>query len=314
MTQGFQLSASQTPFAATPRPSASRSLAATVTALFKEDKVVLIAGTTAALLVAVAVVLSVVGYGAPNLVSLGDRLLPPVGWGGSIDHLLGTDALGRDVLTRIMYGISNSLLIGVGVVALAGSVGTTLGLAAGYRGGWVDSVVMRLVDMQFAFPGLLLVIVVLGVLGPSITTIVIVVAVYGWMIYARLVRGNVLQLREQLYVGAAEMIGCTPARVMRRHLMPNLVPPLLTQAMLELARVMLVEASLSYLGLGLQPPAVSLGLMVAENQEYLRDGWWTVLFPGLTLAMLVLSINLVTSWLRVRTDPQQRPAGSLASR
>jgi peptide/nickel transport system permease protein len=245
-----------------------------------------------------AVLAPLLAPSSPSAVDLGRRLLPPIGFGGTGEHPLGTDALGRDVLSRIIYGTRNSLLIGFSVVLIAGVAGTVLGLLAGYVGGTTDAVIMRLADAQFAFPGLLLVIIVIGVLGPSIPTIVVVVSIYGWMIYARLVRGIVLQLREELYVRAAEISGVGTGRMMRKHLLPNLVSPLITQAMLEVARVMLVEASLSYLGLGIQPPGVSLGLMVSENQVYLRDAQWTVLFPGLTLAILILGINLLTNRIR----------------
>jgi peptide/nickel transport system permease protein len=250
------------------------------------------------LITLLAVIAPLLMPSSPSEVALGDRLVPPVGMGGTTEHLLGTDALGRDVFTRVIYGTRNSLLIGFSVVLIAGVFGTVLGLLAGYVGGMTDAVIMRLADAQFAFPGLLLVIIVIGVLGPSIATIVIVVSIYGWMIYARLVRGIVLQLREELYVRAAEISGVRTGRMMRKHLLPNLISPLLTQAMLEVARVMLVEASLSYLGLGIQPPGVSLGLMVSENQVYLRDAQWTVLFPGLTLALLILAINLLTNRIR----------------
>lgn len=272
-----------------------------------EDKVAFVS-VLFMLIVAFAAVFA--GTLAPHSHSAPDlsvRLLPPM-WleGGDPSYVLGTDALGRDVLSRVIFGARVSLLIGVSVVLLSGIFGTTVGLISGYKGGWWDTVVMRLVDAQLAFPGLLLVIIVIGVLGPSIPVIIAVVAIYGWMIYARLVRGNVLQLREELYVRAAEMSGVRPLRLMRRHLMPNLMSPLMTQSMLELARVVLVEASLSYLGLGIQPPDASWGLMVAENQTYMASGWWTVLFPGLALALTVLAINLFSSWLRVRSDPEQR--------
>ena len=272
-----------------------------------EDKVALVASVFIALVVFAAVFAPLVAPSSPSQVQLQDRLLPPV-WsnGGSWSNVLGTDALGRDILSRIFFGARTSLLIGASVVLISGAFGTLMGLVAGYRGGRWDTAIMRLADAQLAFPGLLLVIIVIGVLGPSIEVIIVVISIYGWMIYARLVRGLVLQLREQLYVRAAEMSGCRAGRLMRRHLMPNLVSPLMTQSMLELARVVLVEASLSYLGLGIQPPDASWGLMVAENQTYLADGWWAVFFPGVTLALMVLSINLVSSWLRVRSDPQQR--------
>jgi peptide/nickel transport system permease protein len=275
--------------------------------ILAEDKVALISVVFVLGIVLSAIFAPWVAPYSPSGVSLIDRLQPPVwGDGGGWSHVLGTDALGRDVLSRMIYGSRNSLMIGVSVVVIAGSFGTVVGLIAGYRGGRVDAILMRLADAQLAFPGLLLVILIISVLGPSIPIIIVVIAVYGWMIFARLVRGNVLQLREDLYVRAAVMAGCGPIRLMRRHFLPNLVSPIMTQAMLELARVILVEASLSYLGLGIQPPNVSWGLMVAENQAYLRESWWTVFFPGLILVFTIVALNLIASWLRVRSDPQQQ--------
>jgi len=271
-----------------------------------EDKLVLVSFVFVSIVVLAAVLAPYVAPASPSKVVLIDRLIPPVwGDGGRWSNVLGTDSLGRDILSRLIFGARNSLLIGFSVVLIAGTFGTMLGLIAGYKGGFADTFIMRLADAQLAFPGLLLVILIISVLGPSIPIIIAVIAVYGWMIFARLVRGNVLQLREELYVRAAEMAGCGPLRLMRRHLLPNLASPLMTQSMLELARVILVEASLSYLGLGIQPPNSSWGLMVAENQTYLRDGWWTVFFPGIILVLTVMALNLISSWLRVRSDPQQ---------
>jgi peptide/nickel transport system permease protein len=222
---------------------------------------------------------------------LTDRLRPPTWYHGK--YLLGTDSLGRDILSRVIYGARTTLTIGVSVVLLSGAFGTLAGLIAGYRGGWVDQVIMRLADAQLAFPGLLLTIIVVGVMGSSTPVLIVVIAVYGWMVYARLVRALVLRLREEPFVKAAEMSGSRALFIVRRHLLPNVLPALLTQALLELARVILVEASLSYLGLGVQPPNASWGLMVAENQGYVSQAWWTVVCPGAVLALTVLAVNLV---------------------
>ena len=259
------------------------------------------------LLVLVAVFAPLIAPHSPTTVDLFNRLQPPA-WSaeGTAQHLLGTDSLGRDVLSRLIYGARVSLLIGVSVVVLAGTVGTLLGLIAGYKGGRWDIVIMRLADAQLAFPGLLLVLMVLTFLGSSIPVIVGVVSVYGWMIYARLIRSLVLQLRETPAIQSAQLLGASTPRILFKHLLPMLYSALLTQAILELARIVLVEASLSYLGLGIQPPNASWGLMVAENQGDLQDAWWTVTFPGLALALTVLAMNLLANWLRVQTDPQQR--------
>lgn len=247
---------------------------------------------------------------AGTRVQLSNRFLPPVWDGGSWDHILGADALGRDVAARLILGARVSLIVGFGVVIIAGTIGTLLGLIAGYRGGWVDTIVMRLVDAQLAFPGLVLIIAVVGALGPSITVMIIVLSAYAWMIFARLSRGIAVQLKAGGYVRAAQLIGCSGWRVVTRHLLPAVAGPILTQSMLELGRIMLAEASLSYLGLGVQPPDVSWGLMVAENRPYLTAAWWTVTLPGFALAICVLTNNLLAGWIRVEMDPMQSQVAS----
>lgn len=258
-------------------------------------------------LVVVAVGAPWIAPSDPGAIDVSSRLTPPA-WtsAGSLDHVLGTDALGRDVLSRIIYGARVSLLVGASVVGISALVGTVLGIVAGLNGGWVDAVVMRVAEAQLAFPGLLLIIAVISLVGPSVTVIIAVLSLYGWMIYARVVRGHVLRLAQEPFVRAARMTGCGTGRMIRRHILPSLATPLLTQAMLEFARVVLAESSLSYLGLGIQPPAVSWGLMVAENQAYLDRGWWTVVFPGAALALTVLVLNLLANWWRTRSDPEQR--------
>jgi peptide/nickel transport system permease protein len=243
----------------------------------------------------------------PAAQSLRARLLPPF-WlpRGSMAHLLGTDYLGRDVLSRLIYGARASLVIGVSVVALAGSFGVVMGLVAGYTGGRTDNVIMRVLDTQIAFPGLLLSLIILATIGPTIATVIVVLALNGWMVYARMTRGIALSLKQTPFVEAAELIGCRPARVLFRHLLPNLTSPLLTLMMLEFARVVLAEASLSFLGLGVQPPASSWGLDVATGKAYIFNAWWLVTFPGLAIALTVLAINLLASWARVTSDPQER--------
>lgn len=254
------------------------------------------------------------GLPSPTEVSVPDRLLPPAFVdGGSWAHPLGTDGLGRDVLSRLLYGGRVSLTVGFFVVLLAGTVGTAAGLVAGYRGGRVDSVIMRLVDAQLAFPGLLLILTILTIVGPSTTMVVVVLSLYGWMIYARLIRSLVLELRERPFIEASRVVGCSSRRIILRHLLPNVMAPLMTQAMLEFARAILAEASLSYLGLGIQPPQASWGLMVAENQVYVSLAWWTIVFPGLILAATVIAINTLASWVRVQMDPRFRRSRGLTA-
>ncbi|WP_343123000.1 ABC transporter permease [Hoeflea sp. 108] len=243
----------------------------------------------------------------PAAQSVVSRLKPPA-WlpKGSWDHILGTDHLGRDVLSRVIYGARASLLVGVVVVLSAGTFGVVLGLWAGFKGGRADSIIMRIVDVQVAFPGLLLILLVISVIGPSMTTMIIVLAITNWMVYARVVRGIVLSVRQTPYVEAAEMIGCKTSRVVFRHILPNLISPLLTLGILEFTNIVLAEAALSFLGLGVQPPATSWGLDVANGRDYIFVAWWLITFPGLSIAVTVLAVNLFASWVRVTTDPQER--------
>jgi peptide/nickel transport system permease protein len=254
----------------------------------------------------------------PTAQELRARLKPPA-WSekGSANHLLGTDHLGRDVLSRVIHGSRVSLLVGAAVVLLAGTFGTVLGMVAGYSGGRTDTVIMRWIDTQIAFPGLLLALIILAVIGPSLVTVIIVLSLNGWMVYGRMTRSAVLSVRQTAYVEAAEILGCNSARVIFRHILPNLTSPLLTLAILEFARIVLAEAALSFLGLGIQPPATSWGLDVASGKDYLFRAWWLVTFPGIAISVTVLAINLVASWMRLISDPQEREkqfARQMASR
>jgi len=279
-------------------------------ALFDElwkDKPGFIGFTLIVLIILAAIFAPLVAPYEPAAQSVVARLKPPA-WlaKGSWDHLLGTDQLGRDILSRLIYGARTSLIVGFSVVALAGAFGVTVGLFAGFRGGRTDAILMRLVDIQVAFPGLLLILLIVAVIGPSLSTMVVVLALTNWMIYARVVRGIVLSVRQTPYVEAAEMIGCPQSRVIFRHILPNLTSPLLTLGILEFTNVVLAEAALSFLGLGVQPPATSWGLDVSTGKDYIFVAWWLVTFPGLCISITVLSINLFANWLRVTTDPQER--------
>lgn len=243
----------------------------------------------------------------PAAQDLRARLKPPV-WieKGTWNHLLGTDHLGRDVLSRVIYGSRVSLLVGTAVVMAAGIFGVVMGLFAGYRGGRIDNFIMRWIDTQVAFPGLLLALIILAVIGPSITTVIIVLSLNGWMVYGRMTRSAVLSVRQTEYVEAAEIVGCSGRRVIFRHILPNLTSPLLTLGILEFARIVLAEAALSFLGLGIQPPATSWGLDVATGRDYIFRAWWLVTMPGIAISVTVVAINLVASWMRLISDPQER--------
>ncbi len=221
-------------------------------------------------------------------------------------YLLGADQLGRPILDRIIYGSRVSLLVGLGVVAVTGLFGTVLGLLAGYFGGTVDTLIMRWVDIQTAFPGLLVALTILIMLGPNLENMMFALMINGWMIFARIVRGVTLSLREEVFVKAARVIGASDLRIVFVHLLPNLISPILTIAVMELARIILAEAALSFLGMGIQPPESSWGLMLADGRDYMTQAWWLVTFPGVAIALTVLFINMVAGWLRSVSDPQQR--------
>jgi len=234
-----------------------------------------------------------------------DRLTPPM-WaqGGSPRHPLGTDTLGRDVLSRLLHGARISLTVGLAAVLVAGVVGVGLGLVAGYRGGWADDLLMRLGDIQLAFPVLLLGVAVIAVLGASLINMILVLGASGWVTYARIARGETLSLKERDFVAAARALGAPARHVVVRHLLPNVLPSLMVVATFSVARTIIAEASLSFLGLGLPPPAPSWGAMLDEGRNYVTTGWWLALFPGLAILLLVLAINLCGDWLRDALDPR----------
>jgi peptide/nickel transport system permease protein len=233
-----------------------------------------------------------------------NRLQPPVFLGGSWDRPLGTDGLGRDVLSGVLTGARTSLLVGVGATLLAAAVGITVGLVAGYRGGWWDRGVSGVIDLQLAFPGLLLIIVVTSYVGGSVLLVTLLLALVSWMVFARLARSMALTLRDAPFVDAARLAGSSTRRIVFRHLMPSMRPQLLTLGLLEVARLLLAEAGLSFLGFGVQQPATSWGLMIAEGQEYLRQAWWVITFPGLMIVLSVFAFNLVA---RSASGTESRP-------
>ncbi len=219
-------------------------------------------------------------------------------------HLLGTDHLGRDILARILYGSRVALVVGVAAVGISGLLGMTIGLVSGYFGGRIDDLFMRLADIQLAFPFILLAIAVIGVLGPSLPNIIIVIGVSSWVVYARVVRGEVLSLREREFVQAAVALGSRDWRILRHHVLPNAFTPWLVVATLDMARVIVVESALSFLGLGVQPPTPTWGGMLADGRVYLSTAWWLATFPGLAILVTVLGINLLGDGLRDTFDPR----------
>jgi peptide/nickel transport system permease protein len=223
--------------------------------------------------------------------------------GPSLSHWFGLDELGRDILARLLAGARISLLVGAVVVGISATVGTLLGSIAGYYGGIVDDVVSRLSDILMAFPGLLLAIAVVAVLGPSLTNVVLALALIGWVGYARLVRGQVLRVRELEYVQAARALGAATPRILARHIIPATLPALIVQATLGMGGAILAEASLSFLGLGVQPPTPSWGTMLNYGRSHLLDAPHLTIFPGLAIAVLVLGFNFLGDGLRDALDP-----------
>ena len=255
--------------------------------------------------IAMAVLAPALAPGDPVKNSLIDRLTPPM-WsaGGSARHPLGTDTLGRDVASRLLYGARVSLIVGLAAVVIGGLLGVVLGLLSGYYRGFTDDALMRLGDVQLAVPVLVLAVAVLAVLGASLANVILVLGVTGWITYARIVRGETLSLRQREFVEAARALGATDGYLIRRHILPNVLPPVTVVATFSVARTIIAEASLSFLGLGIPPPAPSWGAMLDEGRNYITTGWWLALFPGLAILLLVLGINLVGDWLRDQLDPR----------
>jgi peptide/nickel transport system permease protein len=221
-------------------------------------------------------------------------------------HLLGTDHLGRDVLSRMIFGTRVSLIVGFAAVAVGGLVGGVLGLLAGFRGGWVDEVVMTVADAQLAFPFILLAIGIIAVLGPSFPNLIVVVGLSGWVTYARVLRSQVLSLRRREFIDAILGLGGSVPRILLRHVLPNVASTLMVIATLELARAIVLEATLSFLGLGIQPPTPSWGGMIHEGREYLDTAWWISVCPGVVLMLTSLVVSRTGDWLRDVLDPTLR--------
>ena len=265
----------------------------------------------ASILVAVALVAifaNVLAPHNPEIGSLTARFKPPF-WqtGGSIKYLLGTDQLGRDVLSRLIFGARVSMVVGFTAVIFAGTVGTTLGIISGYLGGWVDQVIMRLTDTWLALPALMFAIFLAAIVGPSMWNIVIILGLVYWTRYARVIRGEVLSLKEREFVRLAIVAGCSKRTIMWRHILPNVINSAIVIGTLMLGVVIITEASLSFLGVGVPPPQAAWGLMLSDGKQSLMVGrWWLTVFPGLCIMLMVLSANLLGDWLRVKLDPQLR--------
>jgi peptide/nickel transport system permease protein len=221
-------------------------------------------------------------------------------------YLLGADTLGRSMLARLILASRNTIAIAAAAVAVSLAVGGALGLLAGFARGWVGDIVLRLTDIVMSFPSLLMAVVILYMFEPGVWTVVVVLAITRLPVYIRTTRAEVLELRERMFVSAARVMGASPLRIALRHVLPMVVPTLMTIATVEFAYVMLAESGLSFLGIGIQPPEVTWGLMVAQGRNYLGSAWWLAFFPGLAIMLTTLAVNLLASWLRIAMDPLQR--------
>jgi peptide/nickel transport system permease protein len=261
----------------------------------------------ATVLLAAAPLAEIIAPHDPTKQSLVRRLAPPAFLGGG-SYLLGADGLGRDVLSRLLFGLRASLLVGLVGVTIGSTIGSVIGIVAGYRGGWLDECLMAVADIQLSFPFILLAIGVVAIVGPSFGNLLVVVGISGWVTYARVARSTVLRLRSEDFVVGVRALGGTDTRILGRHILPNYLPMLIVLATLDLPRLILLESTLSFLGLGIQPPTPSLGGMVNEGRPYLEQAWWAVVFPGLAILLATVSVNRIGDWLRQRLDPSLRVA------
>ncbi|MED1796254.1 ABC transporter permease [Brevibacillus nitrificans] len=271
---------------------------------------------TIGLLIMAAIVFVAVFAGAiaphdPVKTNVSKRLLPPM-WleKGSPDYPLGTDNLGRDVLSRIIYGSQVSLIVGIFAVMLAGAIGGVLGLVSGYYGGWIDAIIMRTVDAFLAIPSMLLMLIILFVMGPSLGTLIFTLGITNWVKYARIIRGEVLSMKERDFVKASRTVGASDARIIFTHILPNVTSSFIVVSTISVAAAIISEASLSFLGLGVQPPTVSWGGMLSDGRQYLATSWWVATFPGIAITITVLGIIFLGDWIRDVLDPKMKAKGS----
>jgi len=257
--------------------------------------------------VAMAVFAPLLAPHSPIDQTLRDKLLPPA-WmaGGSDTYLLGTDAFGRDVLSRLIYGARVSLIVALLALTAGGGVGLIVGIVAGYLGDTVDSVLMRVVDAAFTFPAILFALLFAVTMGQGLGTLVLAISLLVWASFARVIRGEVLTLRQRDFVALAKVRGCSALRIMLTHILPNVLNTFMVLVTLNIGVVIIAEASLSFLGAGIPPPTPTWGMMISEGRGRLADAWWVALIPGIAITLLVLSVNLFGDWLRDRLDPRLR--------
>lgn len=271
---------------------------------WKVDAAMLASVAFLALLAVSALIGPALAPHAPGQQDLLSRLAPPA-WAanGSPEHLLGADHLGRDLFSRLIVGARISLLVALISVLCSGTIGVAIGLAAGYFGGRLDALLMRVADVQLAIPFILLAIIVVGIFGPTLTNIILVLVLTNWVIYARVIRGEVIALKSRQFVEAARAVGQHDRAIILKHVLPNAFNTVLVVATLDIGRMIFFESALSFLGLGVPPPTVSWGAMLADGKVYMATAWWLATFPGLVITFAILSINQLGDWLRDVLDP-----------
>lgn len=264
----------------------------------------------AALFLLLIVVLAIIGPAwldaAAQKQNLRGRNAPPFEWDRGWLWIMGADALGRPLLARIIVAAQNTMMVAAGAVLFSAIVGSALGLVAGYAGPRTSQVIMRLADVIMSFPSLLIAVIVLYILGPSVMNLIIVLAITRIPVYLRTTRAEVLEIKSRMFVSAARVMGASPARIIFRHILPVVLPTLMTIATLDFAFVMLAESALSFLGIGIQPPEITWGLMISQGKQYLTTAWWLSFWPGLAIILTTLSLNLLSNWMRIALDPVQR--------
>lgn len=267
-------------------------------------------GLTGMIIVAMMVIFAVAGASLtphdPELHNLRARFQPPGYQDESGTYWLGTDQVGRDVLSRVIVGTRVSLIVGIAAVVLAGTIGVVYGIVSGFAGGAIDAVLMRIADGLLSIPFVILAVAISGVVGPSLTTLVLVLGLTGWVTYARVTRAEVLVLRELDYVTAARLVGRRNAGIMFNHILPNILASAIVLAALQVSTTILAESSLSFLGLGVQPPTITWGVMLADGRQYVGSAWWMATFPGIAITVAVLGVVFLGDWLRDAFDPRLR--------
>ena len=240
----------------------------------------------------------------PTQHNLRARFKPPGFTDENNTYMLGTDQLGRDILSRLIMGSRISVIVGLTAVVIAGAVGVTYGLIAGFVGGWLETILMRIADAFLGIPFIILVVAVSGIVGPGLTTLILILGLTNWVTYARVVRGEVLVIRELDYVTAAQVIGQSQLKIMVKHVLPNVASSVIILAALQVGTTILAESSLSFLGLGVQPPTITWGLMLADGRQYLGSAWWMATLPGVAITITVLGVVFLGDWLRDFLDPR----------